>query len=127
MIIGKGDKQAVVRFSDRSMLAIRSYMEARAALDGSSGKPLASLPLFARHDKGAGKKIKSMGTGTGRNIVHQRAREALGAVAWSAHHPPFTTALLRHHGPARQREPQDGTGTCAARQHPGNAALCTPF
>lgn len=81
VIIGKGDQQAVVRFSSRSMHALRDYLAARAVLDGASGKPLTSLPLFARHDKGAGKKIKPITTTTGRNIVAQRVGEALGPEA----------------------------------------------
>ena len=79
MIIGKGNKKAIVRFSGRSMAALRDYLNARREYDGSSGKPLTSLPLFARHDRGAGKKIKPITTTTGRNIVTQRVREALGA------------------------------------------------
>lgn len=78
MIIGKGDREAIVRFSRRALSALREYLSARAALDGASGRPLSSLPLFARHDRGAGKKVKPITTATGRNIVTQRVREALG-------------------------------------------------
>lgn len=78
VVIGKGDKQAVIRFSTRSLRALKDYLAARAALDGTSGRPLPSLPLFARHDKGAGKKVKPMTTTTGRNIVTERVRQALG-------------------------------------------------
>ena len=78
VIIGKGDKEAVVRFSKRSLLAIRSYLNARAKLDGASGRPLSSLPLFVRHDIGAGKKLKPIIPNTGRNIVEQRVKEILG-------------------------------------------------
>jgi integrase len=39
---------------------------------------LSSLPLFARHDRGAGVKIKPMTTTTGRNIVSERIVEFLG-------------------------------------------------
>ncbi len=78
LVIGKGDKQAVVRFSSRSLKAIKDYISARSSLDGVSGRPLTSLPLFARHDKGAGKKIKPITTATGRNIVNQRVAEAIG-------------------------------------------------
>jgi len=81
LIIGKGDRQAIVRFSRRSQSALREYLSARATLDGSSGKPLGSLPLFARHDRGAGKKIKPISTATGRNIVTERVRESLGDAA----------------------------------------------
>ena len=81
VIIGKGDKQAVIRFSKRSQAAIKDYLTARASLDGSSGKPLSALPLFARHDLGAGRKVKPIQTNTGRNIVSQRVQEALGSDA----------------------------------------------
>ncbi len=81
VIIGKGDKQAVVRFSKRSQSALHDYLSARAKFDGASGRPLSALPLFARHDPGAGKKVKSMGTNTGRNIVEQRVTELLGPAA----------------------------------------------
>ena len=78
IIIGKGDKQAVVRFSTRSLGALKDYLFTRAILDGSSGRPLSSLPLFARHDRGAGKKVKPITTTTGRNLVSDRVRQALG-------------------------------------------------
>lgn len=81
IIIGKGDKQAVVRFSRRSQGALREYLSSRAKLDGASGKQLSALPLFARHDPGAGKKVKPITTTTGRNIVAKRVQEALGADA----------------------------------------------
>lgn len=57
-VIGKGNKQAVVLFRDRSIAAIRDYLSARAKMDGSAGSPLDALPLFARHDHGAGNKVK---------------------------------------------------------------------
>ncbi len=81
LIIGKGDKQDIVRFSSRSLKALKDYLNARATLDGSSGRPLTSLPLFARHDRGAGKKVKPITTTTGRNIVTQRVKESLGPEA----------------------------------------------
>ncbi len=100
IIIGKGDKQAIVRFSNRSLRALKDYLSARANLDGNSGRPLPSLPLFARHDKGAGKKIKPMTTTTGRNIVSDRVRHILGDGAegritpHSFRHYFVTTVLL---------------------------------
>ena len=81
VIIGKGDQQAIVRFSKRALEVLRDYLTTRGKLDGGSGKPMTSLPLFARHDKGAGKKIKPITTTTGRNIVAQRVGEALGPEA----------------------------------------------
>jgi len=103
VIIGKGDKQAVVRFSTRSLRTLKDYLTARATLDGSSGRPLPSLPLFARHDKGTGKKIKPMTTTTGRNIVTARVRQALGESASGKITPHsfrhyFVTTVLRASG-----------------------------
>jgi site-specific recombinase XerD len=103
VIIGKGDKQAVVRFSTRSLRALKDYLTARASLDGASGRPLPSLPLFARHDKGAGKKVKPITTTTGRNIVSGRVRQALGDQATGRITPHsfrhyFVTTVLRASG-----------------------------
>lgn len=103
VIIGKGDKQAVVRFSSRCLRALADYLKARAVIDGNSGRPLPSLPLFARHDKGAGKKIKPITTTTGRNIVSERVGEALGTQAVGTITPHsfrhyFVTTVLRASG-----------------------------
>jgi integrase/recombinase XerC len=103
IIIGKGDKQAVIRFSNRSMAALRSYLGARSKLDGAAGRPLQSLPLFARHDRGAGKKIKSITTATGRLIVDQRVAQALGGDSIGKITPHsfrhyFVTTVLRASG-----------------------------
>lgn len=81
MVIGKGDRQAIVRFSRRSQQAIKDYIQARAQIDGKSHKPLGALPLFARHDKGAGEKVKSITPTTGRNIVAEWVETILGPEA----------------------------------------------
>lgn len=78
LVIGKGNRQAVVRFSKRSQKALRGYLRERSTKDGQSGRQLGALPLFARHDKGAGNKVKPITTTTGRNIVTERVREILG-------------------------------------------------
>lgn len=103
VIIGKGDKQAVVRFSTRSTKAIKDYLSFRAQLDGGSGKQLASLPLFARHDKGAGKKIKPITPTTGRNIVKERVtqilgKESVGKITPHSFRHYFVTTVLRGSG-----------------------------
>lgn len=103
IIIGKGDKQAVVRFSSRALRALRDYLSARSRLDGASNRQLTSLPLFARHDKGAGKKVKTITTATGRNIVTERVRQALGEEAVGTITPHsfrhyFVTTVLRASG-----------------------------
>jgi site-specific recombinase XerD len=103
IIIGKGNKQAVVRFSDRVLHALRDYLSARASLDGSSGRSLSALPLFARHDKGAGKKVKPITTTTGRKIIAQLVSLALGPQAVGTITPHsfrhyFVTTILRASG-----------------------------
>jgi site-specific recombinase XerD len=103
LIIGKGNQQAVIRFSLRSLGALKDYLSTRASLDGASGRNLASLPLFARHDRGAGKKIKPMTTTTGRNIVDHRVIQALGNESVGSITPHsfrhyFVTVVLRSSG-----------------------------
>ncbi len=103
IIIGKGNKQSVVRFSRRSLDALNDYLSIRSGLDGASGRPLSSLPLFARHDKGAGKKVKPITTTTGRNIVSERVRQALGDKSQGRITPHsfrhyFVTTVLRASG-----------------------------
>ncbi len=103
LIIGKGNKQDVVRFTSRSMHAIKDYLALHAELDGGSGKQLTALPLFARHDKGTGKKVKPITPTTGRNIVAQRVEQALGNDA-EGHITPhsfrhyFVSTILRASG-----------------------------
>lgn len=103
MIIGKGNRQDIVRFSKRSNKALLDYLQERAALDGNTGKPLASLPLFARHDRGAGKKTKPITTTTGRNIIAARVSEFIGPSAVGTITPHsfrhyFVTRVLRSSG-----------------------------
>lgn len=103
IVIGKGNKQAVLRFSKRSIQALRDYLNARAEQDGLGGKALASLPVFARHDKAAGKKIKPISTTTGRSIVNERVRDCLGSEAVGTITPHsfrhyFVTTILNSSG-----------------------------
>jgi integrase len=100
VIIGKGNREDIVRFSRRAQAALQAYLTARAAFDGSSGRSLSALPLFARHDKGAGKKVKPITTATGRNIVTDAVREILGEDAVGTITPHsfrhyFVTRVLR--------------------------------
>jgi integrase/recombinase XerC len=81
LVIGKGNRQAVVRFSTRAIDAIQGYLRARGKFDGNSGRQLGTLPLFARHDKGAGKKVLPITPTTGRNIVNETVQEILGEEA----------------------------------------------
>jgi integrase/recombinase XerC len=103
LIIGKGNRQAVIRFSRRSEEVIQQYLRLRAKQDGASGKPLGSLPLFARHDKGAGKKILPITPTTGRNIVSEWVQkilgdEAVGTITPHSFRHYFVTRVLQGSG-----------------------------
>ena len=103
LIIGKGNRQDIIRFSSRSMEAIKDYLKERGVLDGASGRPLTSLPLFARHDRGAGDRVKPITTRTGQNIVNQRVEEVLGKSAVGTVTPHsfrhyFVTTVLQASG-----------------------------
>lgn len=103
IIIGKGNKQAVVRFSERSIMTMRNYLNERSHLDGSLSKQLAALPVFSRHDKGAGKNILPITTKTGRIIVAERVSECLGKQAVGTITPHsfrhyFVTCVLQETG-----------------------------
>jgi site-specific recombinase XerD len=80
VIIGKGDKQALVRFSDRVVTYLKKYLYARLELDRRQGRQ-DGLPLFARHDKRAGKKVLPMSTRTAENIVTEYVSTILGEEA----------------------------------------------
>ncbi len=103
VIIGKGNRQDIVRFSERSMIAVKRYLEARARIDGAGGKQLGRLPLFARHDRAAGKITRRITTTTGRNIVAERVAQAIGKDAVGTITPHsfrhyFVTRVLRGSG-----------------------------
>ncbi|OJX41419.1 MAG: hypothetical protein BGO78_01425 [Chloroflexi bacterium 44-23] len=103
IVIGKGNREAVVRFSERSIQKIKEYINLRAELDGATGISLSALPIFARHDKGAGKKITPITTTTGRNIVTARVVEFLGQSAAGTITPHsfrhyFVTRILQASG-----------------------------
>jgi site-specific recombinase XerD len=76
IIIGKGDKQAMVRFSNRAIQALKGYLHARSGVDPNSRIPLASQPLFARHDIRASKKIRSISSGGMWKAIKDRITEA---------------------------------------------------
>lgn len=103
LVIGKGDKQAVVRFSARATRALKDYLNVRASLDGKSGRKVTALPMFARHDKGAGTRVMPISTATGRNIVAGRVRqflgeEAVGSITPHSFRHYFVTRVLTSSG-----------------------------
>ncbi|MFQ5922662.1 MAG: tyrosine-type recombinase/integrase [Anaerolineales bacterium] len=103
ILIGKGDREAVVRFSSRTLQYLKAYLDRRSILDGASGRPMSALPMFARHDKGAGKRVLPISTTTARTIVHARALEALGdrqsaVITPHSFRHYFVTTVLRGSG-----------------------------
>jgi site-specific recombinase XerD len=103
IVIGKGNREAVVRFSGRSLRALKDYLALRGQSDGAGGKALGSLAVFARHDKAVGSRIEAISTTTGRKIVKDRVREAIGEEAVDAITPHsfrhyFVTTVLQASG-----------------------------
>lgn len=101
IIIGKGDKQAIVRFSNRALTHIRNYLTVRAELDQKQGRQ-SILPIFARHDKRASKKVLPISARTAENIVTGNVVRALGEEARGTITPHtfrhyFVTKVARMH------------------------------
>jgi site-specific recombinase XerD len=102
IIIGKGDKQAIVRFSQRSLQYIDKYLGLRSERDQRQGRQ-SSLPIFARHDKKAGKRVLPISPRTAENIVARYVVEAISEEARGA----ITPHTFRHYfvtRAARQRD-----------------------
>jgi len=76
IIINTGNKQAVIRFSDRSIQALKDYLYTRADVEPNSRNPLASQPLFARHDIRASKTIRPVSAGGMWKAIKDRITEA---------------------------------------------------
>jgi integrase/recombinase XerC len=102
IIIGKGDKQAIVRFSQRALQTIKTYLDTRFELDRRQGRQ-DILPVFARHDKKAGKRVLPISTRTAENIVAQHVIEALGEEAQGT----ITPHTFRHYFVTRAARNQD--------------------
>ncbi|MEA4812025.1 MAG: tyrosine-type recombinase/integrase [Anaerolineaceae bacterium] len=103
IVIGKGNKEALVRFSKRAIEAVKDYLALRAGKDGTGGKALSALPIFARHDKASAGKVKHISTTTGREIVAARVVEACGEAAAGTITPHsfrhyFVTTVLMNSG-----------------------------
>jgi integrase len=94
VIIGKRNKQAAFRISERAARLIKRYLDLRAKQDGAQNIPLYRLPIFARHDDGAGKAILHMTTTTGRNITADMVMRVLGEKADPQ--KPITPHKFRH-------------------------------
>ncbi len=76
IIIGKGDKQAIVRFSRRALNALRDYLQERDRHYPPARIPLTSQPLFARHDRRASKRLRPITAGAMWKAIKRRMAEA---------------------------------------------------
>lgn len=102
IIIGKGDKQAIVRFSQRALQYIKTYLNARREFDLTQGRQ-DILPVFARHDKKAGRRILPISTRTAENVVARYVIQALGEEARGT----ITPHTFRHYFVTRAARQQD--------------------
>ena len=116
VVTGKGRKQRLVFFDDKAWGALTHYLKAR--VDGASGRSLAALPLFSRHDRGAGTKVLPVTTNTVRSAMTDlcqlagldesitphllRHRFATGVLA-ATHDLAATQDLLGHASPTTTR------------------------
>jgi len=85
----KGKKEREVLFSERAWDAIQAYLQAR--MDGAAGRPLARLPVFARHDRRVGSRVLPLSTRSVQNILFELASRA--GILERFHLTPHT---LRH-------------------------------
>lgn len=97
-VIGKGNKERVVYFDDNAWHAIESYLKERA--DGAKGRALYQLPVFARHDRGAGKETKPLTIETVRKVFAKLSRVAEIDVTLTPHsmRHAFATKILESTG-----------------------------
>jgi site-specific recombinase XerD len=97
VVTGKGDKQRYVYFDDAAWEAIQAYLRARGDGGRAAGRSLSALPLFARHDRGAGSKVLGLTTNTVRHVLAEmieRANRTSGDGLDEEH--PITPHSFRH-------------------------------
>lgn len=116
VVTGKGRKQRIVYFDDKAWGALTHYVKSRA--DGAGGRSLSSLPIFSRHDQGAGAEVLPITTNTVRTVINSlcqvagldesitphllRHRFATGVLA-ATHDLAATQDLLGHASPTTTR------------------------
>lgn len=75
-VVGKRGKMRRVYFDDRAWASMRRYLLERQVLDGSSNRPIADLPVFARHDRRAGDQVLSLTPESVQNVIRRLAERA---------------------------------------------------
>ncbi|HEY3083553.1 MAG TPA: tyrosine-type recombinase/integrase [Chloroflexota bacterium] len=74
VVTGKGSKERLIFFTEPAWRAIRLYLDARR--DPGTGRALAGLPLFARHDRAAKGRAQPLTPQSVRDVVWDLARRA---------------------------------------------------
>lgn len=95
--IGKNDKEAIVRITEKAFVYLKEYLASRQKLDRATGRELKHLPLFARHDRAVGKRIEPISTVTGWKIVEDWLGRAKEAGYLKNLYSPITPHTLRHY------------------------------
>lgn len=75
-ITGKRGKVRRIYFDERAWGAIQRYLRERQPLDGATHRPLADLPIFARHDRRAGEQILPISTEAIQDAIRDMAERA---------------------------------------------------
>ena len=66
--MGKGRKQRLVYFDEKAWSALSHYLQVRG--DGAGRRSLSTLPVFARHDRGAGSRVLPISTNSVRTAIN---------------------------------------------------------
>jgi len=75
-VVGKRGKVRRVYFDERAWAATRRYLLERQVYDGNSGRPIAELPVFARHDRRAGERVLPLTPESVQNTIRGLAERA---------------------------------------------------
>lgn len=101
-VTGKGNKEARVRISERALARLQHYLKSRSELIPSPAGT-GPLPLFARHDKRAGRQLLSLSTRAVQQMIDRWVGECLGSTHLHEISPHtfrhyFVTTVLRSTG-----------------------------
>jgi len=77
-VLGKGDNQDPVRVSERALSALKDYLQAREHGSPTPGMRSEMLPLFHRHDRGAGSHAEALDPSMAWKMIKARALESAG-------------------------------------------------
>lgn len=102
-VTGKGNKEARVRISHRTLARLENYLQARSELDAGQAPSPTPLPLFARHDKRAGQKVlpisaRSVQQAVDRWVTRFLGHNLLREITPHSFRHYFVTTVLRSTG-----------------------------